>query len=387
MKKKIFGILVITLFLVSAYGNATKINQNDEILDQSQPIINFMEVLTPTHQIAQSFVPSLYKLSRVELYLIKNGNPSYTDIIFSIKDSQSEANLAIVEKSVDEISTGLIELDFEDLNVNPKHLYYIVCKPVGEWDGGFENAIFWGGSKGNPYLPGTSYIIYNSKWDEEYTFDPVDYCFNTYGFNNNPPEKPTIEGPSSGKTGTAYDYYFCSSDPDGDDIFYCVNWGDGSGEICLGPYLSNTCITVSHTWTIDGTYTIKAKARDSNQAESDWATFSVSMPKSKNTLNINRGEFTAEIGVGNEEETRIYLNGNYRVRGRFTVVYGIATNGEQEVRFQGLFSGSNFILQIPLRGRIVNIIGRYSIEENKEFSGRWTVRGTEINGWIKGTIN
>jgi hypothetical protein len=98
---------------------------------------------------------------------------------------------------------------------------------------------------------------------------------------NNPPATPTIEGPHSGKAGTAYDYNFCSSDPDGDDIYYCVDWGDGSGEVCLGPFPSNTCITQSHTWTSDGTYTIKAKARDSNQAESEWATFSVSMPKNK----------------------------------------------------------------------------------------------------------
>ena len=98
---------------------------------------------------------------------------------------------------------------------------------------------------------------------------------------NNPPGKPTINGPSTGKAGTAYDFDFCSSDPDGDDLYYCVDWGDGSGEVCLGPFTSNTCIIESHTWSSDGTYTIKAKARDVYQAESDWATFSVSMPKRK----------------------------------------------------------------------------------------------------------
>ncbi len=113
----------------------------------------------------------------------------------------------------------------------------------------------------------------------------------------------------------------------------------------------------------------------------------IKITNSKNILNINRGEFTAEIGVGDEEEPVVYLDGNYRVRGRFTVLYGTATNGEQEVRFQGLFKRSYFILQIPLRGRIVNIIGRYTIDENREFSGRWTIRGTGINGWIKGTIS
>ena len=204
---------------------------------------------------------------------------------------------------------------------------------------------------------------------------------------NSPPNKPEIEGSSSGTAGVSYDYRICSSDPDGDDIYYCVNWGDGSGEVCLGPYPSGTCITEPHTFAIDGTYTIKVKARDVYQAESDWATLTVKMPKSKSIISIGQGEFTAEIGVGDETEPRVDLDGNYRVRQRFTVVYGTATNGEQNVRFQGLFRAGYFILQIPLRGVIVNIIGRYTINEDREFSGRWTIRGTEINGWIRGTIS
>ena len=48
---------------------------------------------------------------------------------------------------------------------------------------------------------------------------------------NEPPEIPTIEGPTSGTTGTTYTYKFCSNDPDGDDIYYCVDWGEGGGEV------------------------------------------------------------------------------------------------------------------------------------------------------------
>jgi hypothetical protein len=39
-----------------------------------------------------------------------------------------------------------------------------------------------------------------------------------------------------------------------------------------------------------------------------------------------------------------------------------------------------------LRGRIINILGRYNIDENKKFSGTWTIRNAEISGWIKGII-
>jgi len=99
--------------------------------------------------------------------------------------------------------------------------------------------------------------------------------------SNSPPSKPDIEGPSSGNTGTEYEYRFCSSDPDGDDIYYCVDWDDGTGEVCLGPFSSGTCITEKHTWISDGTYTITVKARDTNQAESEEAALPVSMPKTK----------------------------------------------------------------------------------------------------------
>ena len=113
----------------------------------------------------------------------------------------------------------------------------------------------------------------------------------------------------------------------------------------------------------------------------------IGIQKYQKILNINRGEFSAEIGVGEEEEPVVFLDGNYRLRWRFTIVSGLATNFEQEVRFQGLFIGNQFILKIPLRGRIVNILGRFTINGNNEFSGSWIARGIGISGWIKGTIS
>ncbi len=95
---------------------------------------------------------------------------------------------------------------------------------------------------------------------------------------NEPPTAPDIEGPPSGKPGVEYTYGFCSTDPDGDDIFYCIDWGDGSGEICIGPYSSGICATATHTWSEQGTYIIKAKAKDIYDAESELSTLDVTMP-------------------------------------------------------------------------------------------------------------
>jgi len=96
-----------------------------------------------------------------------------------------------------------------------------------------------------------------------------------------PPLIPNIVGSTSGKIGEEQIFKFSAIDPDGDDISYCIDWGDESGEVCVGPFPSGIEQTSSHTWNEEGTYTIKVKARDIHGAESDWATLTVSMPKSK----------------------------------------------------------------------------------------------------------
>jgi hypothetical protein len=98
---------------------------------------------------------------------------------------------------------------------------------------------------------------------------------------NNPPSKPTLTGETSGNIDTEYEYSFTSIDPDGDSIYYCIQWGDESSEICIGPYPSGIEQSATHSWDEDGTYTVKVKARDANDAESDWATLQVRMPKNK----------------------------------------------------------------------------------------------------------
>ena len=282
MKKKIIGILVITLFLVSLYGSATKIGLGNDILDQSQTISGLGNKLIPGHQNAQSFTPSLNMLSKVELYLYKRGNPSYSNIICSIKDSKSEANLATVEKSVDEISTSesWIELDFEDLYVKPGKTYYIVCNPIGGLDYDYDNFIWWGACFGNRYLAGSPWDIHLGVWKIiGYDVYEIDYCFKTYGFNNNPPNKPTINGNINGVLDKEYRYTFISTDPEEDEISYYIDWGDNTYTGWTRTLLSGEYYNSSHTWSEKGSYTIKTKAKDIYGGESEWATLEINMPK------------------------------------------------------------------------------------------------------------
>jgi hypothetical protein len=103
-------------------------------------------------------------------------------------------------------------------------------------------------------------------------------CFKTYGIDNDPPETPSITGTLKGQTETSYNYTFTAEEPDGENIKYIIDWDDGNQEE-TGYVSSGESVTVIHTWTDKGLYTIKAKAVDNIGKESDWGTLTVSMPK------------------------------------------------------------------------------------------------------------
>ncbi len=46
-----------------------------------------------------------------------------------------------------------------------------------------------------------------------------------YSQTNNPPDTPTIDGPTSGKVGVEYNYTFHALDPEYDDVYYYIDWG------------------------------------------------------------------------------------------------------------------------------------------------------------------
>jgi plastocyanin len=98
------------------------------------------------------------------------------------------------------------------------------------------------------------------------------------GGANLPPNKPTIDGASSGNVGTVANYTAVTTDPEGNDIQYFFDWGDGTNTGWTPSVPSGTISHQSHTWSTKGTYTISVKARDTSLAESPVATLSVKMP-------------------------------------------------------------------------------------------------------------
>jgi len=116
--------------------------------------------------------------------------------------------------------------------------------------------------------------LYTRKW----------YTFTTQQQQNVPPNKPNKpSGTASGKINTVYTYTTRTTDPNGDQVYYMWDWGDGTQSNWLGPYNSGVTISTTHTWTVKGSYSIKVIAKDTSAAESPWSDpLPIKMPYSPN---------------------------------------------------------------------------------------------------------
>ena len=99
-------------------------------------------------------------------------------------------------------------------------------------------------------------------WDESYWSEG--YCVI---IGNQAPEPPTITGDMYGDPGQELTFKFKSYDFEGQNIYYIVDWDDGTTtETDYGP--SNTTIILTHSWDEKNDYNITARAVDIKGKES-----------------------------------------------------------------------------------------------------------------------
>ena len=96
--------------------------------------------------------------------------------------------------------------------------------------------------------------------------------------SNNPPNVPIITGEVEGSIYENYFYTFVTSDPDGSILYFYIEWGDGADSGWIGAFNSGEECVMPYRWSEEGTYVIRAKARDPYNEESDWAYLEVTMP-------------------------------------------------------------------------------------------------------------
>jgi len=99
------------------------------------------------------------------------------------------------------------------------------------------------------------------------------------------PSIPSINGPTSGKVRVKYTFFISAIDPDNDDVYYYIDWGDNTTGDWIGPFDSGEEISVSHRWLKQGNFEIRIKARNTIGV-SDWGTLTITIPRDKATYNL-----------------------------------------------------------------------------------------------------
>ncbi|GAG92836.1 unnamed protein product, partial [marine sediment metagenome] len=69
------------------------------------------------------------------------------------------------------------------------------------------------------------------------------------------------------------DHRFTTYDPDNNPIRLYIDWGDGTFLNWTREYASGETVVEAHSWADYGNYTIRAKAKDIFDEESEWTTF------------------------------------------------------------------------------------------------------------------
>ncbi|PNX45525.1 MAG: hypothetical protein BV459_08255, partial [Thermoplasmata archaeon M11B2D] len=132
------------------------------------------------------------------------------------------------------------------------------------------------------------------------------YTFTTKENTNVPPNKPeTPTGPTSGRINVLYTYYCNVTDPEGNQVWYWFEWGDGTNSGWIGPYDSGTTGSAEHAWSKKGSYNITVKAKDIYDAESVWSDpLPIAMPVEVNEL--QGVEVNQNPVAGESQENTIY---------------------------------------------------------------------------------
>ena len=254
------------------YTSLKRTLQEDE-LDQYQNETGMGAVLCGWWDWAQSFVPSKEILTRVKVKIQKRGNIA-GDVTVSIRKSLNGDDLTYAIKPTTSIpsSPQWIEFDFDNIYVEPGQTYYIVYSTEGGDNSNNYYSLLC--SRGDTYPKGDAWIGWNygSRWEK---WEPVfDFCFQTYGMDDiNPPEKPMKPfGPTYCKAGEKYGYITSSVDPEGSPVCYGWDWdGDGNVDEWTDYYTCGKNISTFHTWSKEGSYQIRVKAKDMSGKESEWS--------------------------------------------------------------------------------------------------------------------
>ncbi len=129
---------------------------------------------------------------------------------------------------------------------------------------------------------GSDGTVYVGSWNDGYDPGGAWGYLNAFGeLDPDAPSAPVIKGPSSGNHEVKYSFNFSSISPLGNDVYFWIEWGDGVVKPWVGPCGSGEEITASHSWYYEGNYTIKARAKDTENLWGPWSEYEVTIPRNR----------------------------------------------------------------------------------------------------------
>ncbi len=114
-------------------------------------------------------------------------------------------------------------------------------------------------------------LIAGLEWQDKGTLDIKIRIGNGVPANQPPPDVGITSGTTEGETEVEYTFMVCSTDPEGDIVYYQLDWGDGNQSDWLGPYGPGLCCPAPYQWDMAGVYDITARAVDSWGDTSSWS--------------------------------------------------------------------------------------------------------------------
>ena len=212
-----------------------------------------------------------------------------------------------ITNKIDLILTGYGEMNGEELFIldekslnNPLNDELSILKKefINTPAGTYESFLI-SGKIGNPseiwYSPEIGYLVKVKQNIPKFIKFTIKVRFESYldllstNFNqpeDNTPSTPCITGPINGKPKVDYEYIIKTNDPNGERVYYKIDWGDGYCSNWIGPYESGEEIIVTHSWDIKAEYKLRVKAKDENGYQTSWAPLSVTISKQKTVNNI-----------------------------------------------------------------------------------------------------
>jgi hypothetical protein len=179
---------------------------------------------------------------------------------------------------------------------------------------------------------------------------------------SDPPETPTTpEGPVEWVRDVETTFSTSAIDPDGEQVYYKFDWGDGNFSDWVGPYNSGETGEASHAWENLGDYEIKAIAKDVHGVQSEWSEPAI--------LSI----------VENEKPSMVKIDGD---------TYGLGGT-EYEFTFTSTDPDDHDIFYMVDwdDGERTEWLGPYSSGETITLSHKWKLKGTYwIKAWAKDTV-